>query len=137
MANRPTPKTSKHCYWEVCTKFNDADMIARAKRRAIDVIEEDKDPDPWRNLPRGTRSITSFFKARNGLVLAFTHHYRFPDASAMGPNDPVFDDGPRTPHDPKWVLVVNERWYPRHNEKGSCPDCSAWRTAARAGIGRA
>lgn len=137
MASWPTPKRSKHCYWEVCTKFNEADMVARAKRGAITVEEDDDPPDPWRDLPRGTRSIKSFFIARNGLVLAFTHHYRYPEGTALDPGATAFEDGPRSPHDPKWVHVVNERWYPGHNEKGSCEDCPKWRAQARASRGKA
>jgi hypothetical protein len=137
MTSRPIPNKSKHCYWEVCTKFNEADIVARAKRGAIEAVEDDNDPDPMRNLPLGTRSITTFFKYRNGPTLAFTHHYRYPAGHQLGLNEPVFGDGPRTPHDPKWILIVNERWYPRHNERGVCPDCPQWRAQARATIGRA
>jgi hypothetical protein len=119
---------SQHCYWEVCTKFNEADIVARAQRRALETIVENDNPDPQRDLPYGTLSVKTFFKMRNGPIVAFTHHYKYPEGTPTGFE---FADGPRTPHDPKWVLVFNERWYPGHTDRGRCPDCPKWRDRAR------
>jgi hypothetical protein len=119
----------------VCAKFNEADIVARARRGALDTIEEDSNPEAW--LPIGTRSIMTTFRFRNGPVIALTHHYLPPAGTPVRHPFPQFSDAVRSPHNPKWILVVNERWVPAHTNKGHCADCGEWMSRAQASLEKA
>jgi hypothetical protein len=79
----------------------------------------------------------TFFRFRNGPFVALTHHYLPPQGTPKRHPFRQFPDAMRSPHDPKWIHIVDERWVPAHSDQGHCRDCQAWIPRAKAAIDKA